>query len=373
LSGGQLADNCFVPSSPRIAFLHLAFEDYSAAIANELGSIVDLTVFTPEPLRDRMAVRLGEGVRVETFAKPRFRDPRNIRTTPELLKRLREFDLVHVQQTGDPWVDLGLSTLRVPKVVTVHDVHPHSGDGDRIPGSYPARRVMHRTANGFIVHTEKMRADLQEQVGAEIPIVAIDHPAMRSVWIGDRQPQLAPTNRHDVLFFGRIWPYKGLDVLVKAMNIVREYVPDARLVVAGRGADLESIFGATVPDWVSLHNRFIDHEEIPTFFEDAAVVALPYRDATQSGVGIMAIDFLRPVVSSSLGGLRDLFSENTGGLLVEPESVDELASALTTLLLDDDVYRTCQEQLTTKYDQLSPRRIAADTADFYTGVLSRVG
>ncbi|NNF64083.1 MAG: glycosyltransferase [Acidimicrobiia bacterium] len=356
-------------SSPRIAFLHLAFEDYSAAIANELASIVDLTVFTPEPLRERMALRLGDHVRLEAFAKPRFRDPRNIRTTPSLLRRLREFDLVHVQQTGDPWVDLGLSTLRMPKVVTVHDVHPHTGDGDRIPGSYPARRVMHKTAAGFIVHTDEMRAELREQVG-DAPISVIDLPAMRSVWIGDRSPKVKPTNRHDVLFFGRIWTYKGLDILVKAMHVVREHVPDARLVVAGRGADLESVFVGTVPDWVALHNRFIDHDEIATFFEDAAVVALPYRDATQSAVGVMAIDFLRPAVSSAVGGLRQLFAGDSGGRLVQPESVEELAEALVELLSDDQLYVESQEQLATTFERLSPRGVAEKTAGFYDEVLA---
>lgn len=362
-------DNCSVTSN-RIAFLHLAFEDYSAAIANELARIIDLTVFTPEPLQDRMSRRLGDHVQVETFPKPRFRDPRNVLTTGPLLKRLRAFDLVHVQQTGDPWVDLGLTTLRVPKIVTVHDVHPHSGDGDRIPGSYPARRVMHRTAEGFIVHTEEMRSELREQVGAS-PIDVIDLPAMRTVWLGDRDPLLVPTNRRDVLFFGRIWPYKGLDVLVDAMRIVREEVPDARLVVAGRGAELESVFGSAVPEWVELHNRFIDHEEIANFFEQSAVVALPYRDATQSAVGVMAVDFLRPVVSSAVGGLRTLFADNQGGILVPPQSVPDLADALTSLLVDDDAYHNAQAQLAATFDRLDPHRIADKTAAFYDEVLSR--
>jgi len=362
-------DNCSVTST-RIAFLHLAFEDYSAAIANELARVVDLTVFTPEPLRDRMALRLGDHVRVDAFPKPRFRDPRNLLTTGPLLKRLRRFDLVHVQQTGDPWMDLGLATLRVPKVVTVHDVHPHSGDGDRIPGSYPARRIMHRTAEGFIVHTKEMRSELREQVG-DAPVDVIDLPAMRSVWIGDRDPTRAPDNRRDVLFFGRIWPYKGLDVLVEAMRIVRKDVPDARLVVAGRGADLESLFGPDVPKWVDLHNRFIDHEEIAGFFERSAIVALPYRDATQSAVGVMAIDFVRPVVASAVGGLRDLFADDKGGKLVPPESVSELANALTTLLLDDDAYQDAQARLAETFDRLDPLRIADKTAAFYDEVLSR--
>lgn len=351
--------------STRVAFVHLAFEDYSAAIINELHSLVDLTVFHPESLADRMRDRLSPDVTVETFAKPRFRDPRNIVRMPGIIRRLESFDVVHVQQSGDPWFDLALTALRRPKVITVHDVVPHSGDGDRIPGSYAARRVMHRTADAFIVHTDEMKHELREQTRPDQPVRVVSIPAMRSVWIGDRQPHPTPANRHEVLFFGRIWPYKGLDLLVDAMSSVRQSVPTARLVVAGRGADLDELFGGGPPDWVDLHDRFIDHDEIAVFFERAAVVALPYRDATQSAVGVMAIDFRRPAVASAVGGLQLLFDGERGANLVPPADVPALADALIALLTDDDLWAQRQRELDERFDVLDPASVARATAALY--------
>jgi len=230
--------------------------------------------------------------------------------------------------------------------------------------------VMHRTAEGFIVHTDRMKTELQEQVGDEA-IGVIPLPAMRSVWIGDRAPVREPTDRQSVLFFGRIWPYKGLDVLVEAMEEVVREVPDARLVIAGRGADLDDIFANGVPPWVSLHNRFVAHEEIAEFFEASAVVALPYRDATQSAVGVMAADFVRPVVSTAVGGLADLFAGNRGGFLVDQTgSPSALVRPLIQLLTNDVAYTEAQAGLEEIFDELDPERVAQETAAFYDRVLA---
>ena len=64
----------------------------------------------------------------------------------------------------------------------------------------------------------------------------------------------------------------------------------------------------------------------------AVVVALPYRSASQSGAIQVAYTFARPVVASRVGGLPEVVDDGKSGLLVEPDSPDELARALKTIL-----------------------------------------
>ena len=116
------------------------------------------------------------------------------------------------------------------------------------------------------------------------------------------EPLLRPESP-SVLLFGRLEQYKGVEVLVEAMRLVWERRPEVKLVVAGAGEAAR-----LVPDdqRISLIPRYIPEREVDTLLAQASLVALPYTQASQSGVGILAIERGVPVVVSDLGALPDL-------------------------------------------------------------------
>jgi glycosyltransferase involved in cell wall biosynthesis len=82
----------------------------------------------------------------------------------------------------------------------------------------------------------------------------------------------------------------------------------------------------------TLIERFIPAEEVPAIFQRASIIALPYLDATQSGVAALAATYGRPVVASRTGGLPEMVREGLSGLLVEPGDPDQLANAIRALV-----------------------------------------
>jgi glycosyltransferase involved in cell wall biosynthesis len=126
-----------------------------------------------------------------------------------------------------------------------------------------------------------------------------------------------------VLFFGRLLPYKGLDVLLAAF---RQLDPvKFTLLIAGEGELSAEV--ATAPN-IRVIQRFIGDDELPMVFNQAHVVVLPYLAASQSGVVYLAFAFERPVVATRVGGLGDVMIDDFNGYLIEPRSPDQLAAAL---------------------------------------------
>jgi glycosyltransferase involved in cell wall biosynthesis len=135
-----------------------------------------------------------------------------------------------------------------------------------------------------------------------------------------------------ILFFGIVRPYKGLDVLLEAMPIVLGQV-DCELIIAGEFYEpvdkyLNSIRRLGLEPYVKVSDKYVPNEEIPQLLERVDVLALPYRDATQSGVLRMAVSSGLPVVASNVGAFADEIVDGVTGLLVKPGDPNSLARAL---------------------------------------------
>jgi len=181
--------------------------------------------------------------------------------------------------------------------------------------------------------------------------------------------QVISPDRPTVLFFGRLSPYKGLDVLLQAAPHVAARVPGVRIVIAG-----QPVPGYRVPPLpdvpnggcVKLLEQYIPSAQVATLFEAATVVACPYVDATQSGVVLTAYAFERPVVATTTGGLPEYVRHEETGLLVPPGDPLALAEALVRLLQDHALRARLaagicrREQTDLRWD-----RVAEATLDVY--------
>jgi len=247
--------------------------------------------------RDELVGRLSrEGIKMHVVPGR----IRSISAAPGMLEIWRTLhrwrpQIVHVHENHDPRL-LALTT-GYPTVLTVHDPLGHPGAPALTRWEDWAFRRWFRRSKRFVVHGQALVEELAPIVGARDRIVVIPHG------VSPRSEPLPRPESPSVLMFGRLEQYKGVEVLVEAMRLVWERRPEVRLVVAGAGQAAR-----LVPDdpRISLIARYISEREIDTLLAQASLVALPYTQASQSGVGTLAIAAGVPVVASDLGALPEL-------------------------------------------------------------------
>jgi glycosyltransferase involved in cell wall biosynthesis len=241
-------------------------------------------------------------------------------------------DVVHWQWTSLPWLDWLLMPRRAPQVLTAH-ASLRGSDREEVGWGY--RRVFARM-DAVVAFSEYGAAILRERVGvAPEKVHTIPHgPLDYLTQIRDPAPlpsELGETDRPVVLCFGIVRPYKGVDVLIEAFREVE----DAELWVVGRPYELDLAVlqeqASQVGSRVRFVPRFIDDREVPSVFERADLVVLPYRAAEQSGVLYAALAFGKPIVMSAVGGFPEVAAEGAG-VLVPPADPAALAQKINELL-----------------------------------------
>lgn len=136
-----------------------------------------------------------------------------------------------------------------------------------------------------------------------------------------------------ILFFGFIRDYKGLDVLIEAMSLLKDTLK-VKLIVAGEFYEdekkyLDLIKKFDLKDKIILFNNFIPATDVKYYFSASDLVVLPYKDATQSGIVQIAVNFSKPVIASDVGGISEVIKNNESGYIVKKENPKELAEAIS--------------------------------------------
>lgn len=354
---------------------------YATELANALAERHDVLLVTrdhafevsspdtPMTLDEYLSRTLSPRVQTERL-RYRRGDPRNAREVLRVQRAIRRWrpDVVHFQDSADwrlallAWLNRDRTT-----VLTIHDVVSHPGEERGL------RMVMHRTlaraARKIIVHGDALREQLRRvapKVVAHTPVAAIPHGVLGMYKAWDAPD--VPLEPRTVLFFGRMTRYKGLDVLVRAQALVSERVPGARFVIAGRGEALAMYATQLRAPGFEVHDRFIANAEVAALFRRAAVVVLPYTEASQSGVIPVAYAFGTPVIVTRIGSLPEVVDDGGSGLIVAPGNAEELAAAIVAVLTDSGLRaRLAVGACRMRDTRLSWRTVAEQTERFYRG------
>jgi glycosyltransferase involved in cell wall biosynthesis len=262
-------------------------------------------------------------------------------------------------------------------VLTVHDLLPHdTGEAHKA-----AFDELYRTVDAIICHSGSIRTRL----GAEFSVPGdkvsvIPHgPFFYDLSPGGSQDALRDFQLDPgqllVLWQGIIFPYKGIDLLLRAWQQVEAKSEDACLVIAGTGAPdlLEQIRGQVAElglKRVKLHFRFISTEELVALYRAADVVVYPYRAITTSGALATGLALGKTIVATDLPVFRELLTDRENALLVPPQDSAALGAALVELMRDAALRERLAEQVRAmNFGDESWLSIAKKTLAVYEGVV----
>ena len=228
-------------------------------------------------------------------------------------------------------------------MVAIHDPVRHLGEENRFLDWVQTRDV--HQADRTVVLSQFARAELLKahpfvapETVTVIPMGAFECGAPAG------RPRPAPSRAARLLFFGRIRDYKGIDLLLEAYGQIRQHFPDLRLHIVGEGdmSPYAAQLRAAGPG-VSVDNRWIEESAIPPLLDDADVLVLPYREATQSAAIPMALRKGIPCVVTPCGALPEQVIHEQTGLVATAVDAPSVAAALNRLLSDPALYTRCSE------------------------------
>jgi glycosyltransferase involved in cell wall biosynthesis len=222
--------------------------------------------------------------------------------------------------------------MRRGRIVFIcHNVVPH----ERSPIDKFLSRLAFFGAHGFLVQSGEDRDNLlrlRSGAGVRVhPHPIYDFFKRGGITKERAREQIGAREKHVILFFGYVRPYKGLRYLLEALPIIRESIP-AELFVVGEFYEDQQPYRDLVEelgiiDSVRFVDRYIGNDEVEPFFVASDLVMLPYISATQSGIVQISLAFDRPVIVTGVGGLPEVVSPGKTGFIVPPADSQELAAA----------------------------------------------
>ncbi len=279
-----------------------------------------------------------------------------------LLKDLKpkEFDIIHTHTPMPTWAEL--AALRnliggTPFVLTYHnDVVGKGALSNGIAGIYGltvAPFLLHRA--DVIVTTSLSYAESSRRLSAHLHKVKVApcmvdthrfHPGLSGVKVREKHG-LGPGDKV-ILFVGQLIFYKGIEYLVRAMPDIISRVPEARLLIVGKGVEAAALREEARRLGVEakvIFAGFVPDEDLPQYYAASNVFVLPSVSPAE-GFGIVQLEALacaRPIVTTTLPGVREVDGAEVATLHVPPRDPGALSDALARILGDDALARRMGE------------------------------
>jgi len=266
-----------------------------------------------------------------------------LRSKPKTYHILWNYKLEYVDRT----LSMMYYKLLGKKIaLTAHNVNQAKRDRQDTLFNRLTLKIQYRLSDHIFVHTQKMKDELVQDFGiAEGDVTVMRHPVNDSFPNSSLTPAQAKArlglkeNEKAILFLGRIKPYKGIELLLAAFQLLAKKDPSYRLVIAGephKGSEayldeIRTIVASDFsPEQVLLKFGFIPDDQMELYLKGGDVLVLPYKDIFQSGVLFLAYNFGLPVVATDVGSFREEIVDGETGFVCKPEDPSDMAKTLET-------------------------------------------
>ncbi len=244
--------------------------------------------------------------------------------------------VAHAHDLG-PWLNAVAARGLAPRVrvlATFHQLSPPTG------GKRRAARLGARLSSALVACGSEVRAELRGWVPSGTPVLTIGNgisliePATLEQRGHARRRMGLPDDAVAVGYLGRMHPEKGPDLLVQAMVRHLADVPEAHLVLVGRGPLDEGLRAATAPLGGRAHLLGEVVDGAAELLAGLDVYAQPSRREGRSLAMLEAMAASLPTVAHRLPAVAELHRDGSTAVLVPPEDVAALGAALRALVRD---------------------------------------
>jgi glycosyltransferase involved in cell wall biosynthesis len=195
-----------------------------------------------------------------------------------------------------------------------------------------------------------------------------------------KQSYIYPDGKKIILFAGDITPWKGLDVFLRSIKSISKQHPDIiglvltkeiyRYENERRNEVLKYIKESNIEPFIKIIGK---QEDISEIYNIADIIVFPFislfsvMDIPLSILEAMACE--KPVIATDVGSISELIN-NSNGLLIEPDNVQQLNIAIITLLQDTQLCsllaKNAREIIINRYDI---RKVSNDIRNMYSSML----
>lgn len=248
-----------------------------------------------------------------------------------------------------------LLNSKIKIVSLIHNAIPH----EKKLIDKPLAKFFFNRCDAFIVLSEPVKEDLLS-LRKNAKVILYPHPIYNHY--GDPIDKDSAckqlgirSDKKNLLFFGLIRDYKGLDILINAMNRLDD---SYQLIIAGESYGgfekyTELIEKLPYKENVKVYEQYIPDNMVSVFFSAADVLVLPYRSATQSGVIAIAYQMELPMIATDVGSLGTSVKESQTGLVVPVTSDEAISKGIQMFFSQKELIKSYKENLKKEKNRLS--------------------
>jgi glycosyltransferase involved in cell wall biosynthesis len=191
-------------------------------------------------------------------------------------------------------------------------------------------KIILRSVDSFIVHSEQEKNEL-----LKISPRADVKKHLLPLFEYDAKPEVRHDTAIHLLFFGFVRPYKGLDILLQALAILRNQ--DISLKIVGefwndKARYIELINKLKISEHIEIIDQYVPDIEMSHYFSWADLVVLPYKKTQTSGIIATAYGFRKPVLATDVGGFCEVIQDGCTGKIVASDNPQAFADGILWFL-----------------------------------------
>ena len=234
----------------------------------------------------------------------------------------------------------------------------------------PLTRYFLKGSTGCVTLCDAVSKDLL-RISPDARYTVIQHPLYSH--FGEKKDRTEAEDKlglvhgkKNILFFGLIRTYKGLDILLEAFGMLPE---DYQLIIAGEpygSFDRYQEIIDRIPgkERISMNLKYIKDSEVTNYFSAADVAVLPYRSATQSGISSISYHFEVPMIVTDVGGLKETIGNRGTGLVASEGTPDTIRTEILRYFSDPRIKEECVRNIRLEKERLSWKTFARKLTDF---------